>query len=244
WPVSTTHTIIGAVVGFAAFGVSFDSVHWSAILPIMASWVVTPFLSGMLAFGLFVSVQKLIINTDSPFDNAKRYVPFYMFLTGFMVALMTLSKGLKHVGLNINDEQSVLLAVGVGIAVMLLGIFLLRRIKIDPDANRSTYFASVEKVFATLMIFTACAMAFAHGANDVANAVGPLAAIAGVIQNHGVGELTAKSAVPAWVLLLGAVGIVIGLATSGYKTIATVGRGIKEWPPGRGFAADLAPHLQ
>ncbi|HZJ95975.1 MAG TPA: anion permease [Thiopseudomonas sp.] len=240
WPVSTTHTIIGAVVGFAAFGVSFDSVHWSAILPIVASWVVSPLLSGMVAFGLFVSVQKLIINTDSPFDNAKRYVPFYMFLTGFMVALMTLSKGLKHVGLNINEEQSILLAVCVGILVMLMGIILLRRIKIDPNANRSTYFASVEKVFATLMIFTACAMAFAHGANDVANAVGPLAAIAGVIQSHGVGELATKSAVPTWVLLLGAVGIVVGLATYGYKIIATVGRGITELTPSRGFAAELA----
>ena len=228
------------MVGFAAFGVSFDAVHWSAIIPITMSWVVTPFLSGLLAFGLFVSVQKLIINTDTPFENAKRYVPFYMFLTGFMVALMTLSKGLKHVGLDINSEQSVLLAVGAGVLVMLLGTVLLRRVKIDPDANRSTYFASVEKVFATLMIFTACAMAFAHGANDVANAVGPLAAIAGVIQNHGVGELTAKSAVPAWVLLLGAVGIVIGLATYGYKIIATVGRGITELTPSRGFAAELA----
>ena len=228
------------MVGFAAFGVSFDSVHWSAILPIVASWVVSPLLSGMVAFGIIVSVQKLIIKTDSPFDNAKRYVPFYMFLTGFMVALMTLSKGLKHVGLNINEEQSILLAVCVGILVMLMGIILLRRIKIDPNANRSTYFASVEKVFATLMIFTACAMAFAHGANDVANAVGPLAAIAGVIQSHGVGELTAKSAVPTWVLLLGAVGIVVGLATYGYKIIATVGRGITELTPSRGFAAELA----
>ncbi len=200
----------------------------------------TPFLSGILAFGLFVSVQKLIINTDNPFENAKRYVPVYMFLTGFMVALMTISKGLKHVGLEINSEQSVLLAVGIGVLVMLLGIILLRRVKIAPDANRSTYFASVEKVFATLMIFTACSMAFAHGANDVANAVGPLAAIAGVIQSNGVAELGAKSAVPAWVLLLGAVGIVIGLATYGYKVIATVGRGITELTPSRGFAAELA----
>src|SRR5690606_41261084 len=127
WPVSTTHTIIGAVVGFAAFGVSFDAVHWSAILPITASWVVTPFLSGILAFGLFVSVQKLIINTDNPFENAKRYVPVYMFLTGFMVALMTISKGLKHVGLEINSYQSVLLAVGIGVLEMRRAIFSLCR---------------------------------------------------------------------------------------------------------------------
>src|SRR5574344_262154 len=240
WPVSTTHSIIGAVVGFSAIGVSFDAVHWAAIIPITMSWVVTPFLSGILAFGLFVSVQKLIINTDDPFANAKRYVPFYMFVTGFMVAIMTLSKGLKHVGLDLSDEQSILLAIGVGILVMLLGILLLRNIKVDTQANNNTYFAGVEKVFAILMIFTACSMAFAHGANDVANAVGPLAAIAGVIQSEGLTELTTKSAVPAWVLLLGALGIVIGLATYGYKVIATVGGQITELTPSRGFAAELA----
>lgn len=97
WPVSTTHTIIGAVIGFGAVGISMDAVQWKQILPITASWVVTPFLSGSLAFCLFISVQKLITNTDNPFANAKRYVPVYMFLTGFMVALMTMSKGLKHI---------------------------------------------------------------------------------------------------------------------------------------------------
>lgn len=240
WPVSTTHTIIGAVIGFAAIGVSVDSVHWSEILPITASWVVTPFLSGSLAFCLFISVQKLITNTDDPFTNAKRFVPVYMFVTGFMVALMTLSKGLKHVGLSLSNEHSLLLAILVGLLVMSLGILLLRRIKLPENPTRNDYYASVEKTFATLMIFTACSMAFAHGANDVANAVGPLAAIAGVIQSEGISEIASKSAVPTWVLLLGAVGIVIGLATYGYKVIATVGRGITELTPSRGFAAELA----
>lgn len=240
WPVSTTHTIIGAVIGFAAIGVSVDSIHWSEILPITASWVVTPFLSGSLAFCLFISVQKLITNTDDPFTNAKRFVPVYMFVTGFMVALMTLSKGLKHVGVSLSNEHSLLLAILAGMLVMGLGILLLRRVKLPENPTRNDYYASVEKTFATLMIFTACSMAFAHGANDVANAVGPLAAIAGVIQSEGMAELTSKSAVPAWVLLLGALGIVIGLATYGYKVIATVGRGITELTPSRGFAAELA----
>jgi len=240
WPVSTTHTIIGAVIGFAAIGISVDSVHWSEILPITASWVVTPFLSGSLAFCLFISVQKLITNTDDPFTNAKRFVPVYMFVTGFMVALMTLSKGLKHVGVSLSNEHSLLLAILAGLLVMGLGILLLRRVQLPENPTRNDYYVSVEKTFATLMIFTACSMAFAHGANDVANAVGPLAAIAGVIQSEGIAELTSKSAVPTWVLLLGAVGIVIGLATYGYKVIATVGRGITELTPSRGFAAELA----
>ncbi len=240
WPVSTTHSIVGAVIGFAAVGVSVDAVDWASITPIVASWVVTPFLSGLVAFGLFMSVQALIINTDNPFKNAKRFVPLYMFLTGFMVSIMTVTKGLKHVGLHLSTQEGILLAVGVGVLVMLLGIAILTRIQVDEEADKAFHYASVERVFAVLMIFTACSMAFAHGANDVANAVGPLAAIVGVIESKGLAEIGAKSAVPGWVLLLGAVGIVVGLATYGYKVIATIGKEITELTPSRGFAAELA----
>ena len=240
WPVSTTHSIVGAVIGFAAVGVSMDAVHWDGVGPIVASWVVSPVLSGIVAFGLFVSVQKLIIDTDNPFLNAKRIVPLYMFATGFMVSIMTLTKGLKHIGLDLSTTEGFFLSLGVGGLIMLLGIVLLSRIKIDVEADKDFHYASVEKVFAVLMIFTACAMAFAHGSNDVANAVGPLAAIVGVIQSGGEMAVGAKSAVPGWVLLLGAVGIVIGLATYGYKVIATIGKEITELTPSRGFAAELA----
>jgi len=240
WPVSTTHSIVGAVIGFAAVGVSFDAVHWEQVGPIVASWVVSPVLAGTVAFGLFVSVQKLIINTDKPFDNAKRFVPLYMFLTGFMVAIVTLSKGLKHIGLNLSGSQSLLIALGVGVLVMLIGVALISRIRIDVEADKDFHYASVEKVFAVLMVFTACSMAFAHGSNDVANAIGPLAAIVGVIESGGAAVVAAKSAVPGWVLLLGATGIVIGLATYGYKVMATIGKQITELTPSRGFAAELA----
>jgi PiT family inorganic phosphate transporter len=239
WPVSTTHTIVGAVIGFAAVGISMDAVHWGEVGPIVASWVISPTLAGLVSFGLFISVQKLIINTDKPFNNAKRFVPMYMFLTGFMVAIVTLSKGLKHIGLNFSGGQSLLLALAVGGLVMLLGIVLISRIHIDIEADKDFHYASVEKVFAVLMVFTACSMAFAHGSNDVANAIGPLAAIVGVIQSGGA-AVAAKSVVPGWVLLLGAIGIVIGLATYGYKVIATIGKQITELTPSRGFAAELA----
>lgn len=132
------------------------------------------------------------------------------------------------------------IAFGIGLLVALLGVALLSRIKLDVEADKTFHFASVEKVFAVLMIFTACSMAFAHGANDVANAVGPLAAIVGVIESGGAADIAAKSAVPGWVLLLGALGIVIGLATYGYKVIATIGKEITELTPSRGFAAELA----
>lgn len=239
WPVSTTHSIVGAVIGFAAVGISMDAVHWEGVGPIVASWVVSPVLSGLVAFGIFVSVQKLIIDTDKPFLNAKRFVPLYMFATGFMVSIMTVTKGLKHIGLNLSPFEGFLLAVGIGVAVMLLGVALLTRIRVDAEADKDFHYASVEKVFAVLMIFTACSMAFAHGSNDVANAVGPLAAIVGVIQSGGE-AVGAKAALPSWVLLLGAVGIVIGLATYGYKVIATIGKEITELTPSRGFAAELA----
>ena len=240
WPVSTTHSIVGAIIGFASISVSVDAVNWSGLLPIVSSWVITPFISGLLAFFLFMSVQWLIIDTDNPFRNAKRWVPVYMFLTGFMLALMTFSKGLKHVGLDFTAIQSLMFSVGVGILVAGFGILLLRRIQLDPEANRNFHFASVERVFAVLMIFTACSMAFAHGASDVSNAVGPLAAVVGVIEAGGDMVIGGRSAVPGWVLLMGAVGIVIGLATYGWKVIATIGKGITELTPSRGFAAELS----
>lgn len=235
WPVSTTHSIIGAVIGFAAVGVSVDSVKWAGVLPIVSSWIISPLLAGTISFMIFMSVHKLILDTDDPFANAKRYIPLYMFAVGFIIALMTVTKGLKHVGLDLSDIESFGLSVLSGLIVTAIGVLLMSRIK--DGASGKSHLHGVERVFAILMIFTACAMAFAHGSNDVANAVGPLAAIVGVLQS---GEIAAQSTVPGWVLLLGAVGIVVGLATYGYRVIATIGRHITELTPSRGFAAELA----
>lgn len=238
WPVSTTHSIVGAIVGFAAVGIGVDFVNWGKVGTIVMSWVVSPLLSGTLAFLLFRSVYRLILNTDDPFTNAKRYVPGYMFLTGFIIAMVTLLKGLKHVGVNFNFFESLGVAILVGLLVMGLGVLLLRNVQPNPEADREFRYASVERVFAILMIFTACAMAFAHGSNDVANAVGPLAAVVSVVANQG--NIMAESPVPAWILLLGGGGIVVGLATFGYKVMGTIGRRITELTPSRGFAAELA----
>lgn len=240
WPVSTTHSIVGALVGFGAVGIGVEAVQWGQMSSIVASWIISPLLAGIAAFALFMSVQRLILNTEHPFANAKRYIPFYMFAVGFMVAMVTLTKGLKHVGLHLSGGQSFLLALASGAVVMVLGWLLLRRVKEDPAlvAHGGSRFANVEKVFAVLMIFTACAMAFAHGSNDVANAIGPVAAIVSIVQ--GGGALGVKASVPNWVLLLGAGGIVIGLATYGYKVMATIGRKITELTPSRGFAAEMA----
>lgn len=239
WPVSTTHTIVGAIVGFAAVGLGVDAVKWSKIGSIVASWVISPVLAGVMGYALFRSVQSLILATDTPLENAKRYVPYYMFLVGFIVALVTLVNGLKHVGLHISTLQSYVYASLIGAGLLLLGRFLIRRMKFDAAADQKFHYANVEKVFGLLMVMTACAMAFAHGSNDVANAVGPLAAVISVAQS-GYGMVSQTTAIPPWILLLGGIGIIIGLTTFGYKVMETVGSGITELTPSRGFAATLA----
>ena len=238
WPVSTTHSIVGAIVGFAAVGISADAVNWGKVTKIVASWVVSPVTAGVIAFFLFRTVQKLILDTDDPFKNAKKYIPFYIFMVGFIIAMVTFTKGLKHIGLDLSWGQSALISVVIGIITMFIGVAMLKKIQPNPEADRDYHFSSVEKLFGILMMFTACAMAFAHGSNDVANAVGPLAAVVGVVQSGG--EIASKSAMPSWVLLLGAGGIVAGLVMYGHKVIATVGTNITELTPSRGFAAELA----
>jgi PiT family inorganic phosphate transporter len=238
WPVSTTHTIVGAIVGFAAIGIGVDAVHWNRIGTIVSSWVISPVLAGAVAFTLFISVQKLILDTADPLRAAIRWVPVYIFLTVFLTALVTLMKGLQHVGLDLSLGQSYAYAAVMGLAGMVLGSVVIRRMKFDRRLERDFHFVNVERVFGILMIVTACAMAFAHGSNDVANAIGPVAAVVAVVQSGG--EVAAQSAVPPWVLLLGAVGIVLGLVTFGRRVIATVGTQITDLTPSRGFAATLA----
>jgi PiT family inorganic phosphate transporter len=241
WPVSTTHSIVGAIVGFAAVGISPDIVSWGKVGSIVASWVVSPVLAGTISFALFLSVQKLILDTDNPFARAKRYIPVYMWVVGFMISMVTLLKGLKHVGIELDlgmgskFANALPVSAAVGLMVAMFGAALLHRIK--EVHNEANPFDSVERVFSILMIFTACAMAFAHGSNDVANAVGPLAAVASTIASGG--DIASKSSLPWWILLLGGGGIVLGLTTYGFKVIATVGKKITELTPSRGFAAEL-----
>ena len=237
WPVSTTHSIVGAIVGFAAVGVGIDAVHWGKVGTIVMSWVVSPLIAGFIAYLVFASVQVLILRQADPLARAKRYVPVYIFLAAFTITLMTILKGLKHVGLSISVANAYLLAVLIAMVISLIGAFLIRRIQPDPKLEKRQHFYTVERVFAVLMIVTACSMAFAHGSNDVANAIGPLAAVISIAQTGVVG---AKSAIPIWVLVLGGGGIVIGLATYGRRVIATVGHKITQLTPSRGFAAELA----
>lgn len=238
WPVSTTHSIIGALVGFGLVGIGSSSVNWDQIGSIVASWIISPAIGGLLAFLLMHSVRKLILNTTDPFESARKWGPYYIFLVGFIISLVTITKGLKHLDIDISTTSGVLFSIGLGVATAFVGGAMLRRAKRDLEAEKDFRFASVEKVFAPMMIFTACAMAFAHGSNDVANGIGPLAAVVSVVQSGG--AIMQKSALPIWILLVGGFGIVIGLITMGYRVMQTIGKRITELTPTRGFCAELA----
>ncbi len=237
WPVSTTHSIVGAIVGFAAVGLGFSAVHWGQVGTIVLSWVVSPLTAGIIAYLIYTSVQVLILRHADPLARAKRYVPGYIFLAAFTITLVTILKGLKHVGLDLRLSESYFLAFVVAIAIAAVGRVAIARIKPDRKLEKKQHFYTVERVFGVLMIVTACSMAFAHGSNDVANAIGPLAAVIAVAKT---GLVNSQAPVPPWVLVLGGIGIVVGLATFGRHVIATVGEKITQLTPSRGFAAELA----
>jgi PiT family inorganic phosphate transporter len=238
WPVSTTHTIVGAIVGFTATGVSVDAVAWGAVGGIVGSWIITPAIAGIISYLIFFSAHKLIFSSDTPFISARKYVPVYMGFAGFVMSLVTINKGLKHVGLHVSTLNSYLLALGIAVIVAFIGKFFINRLSYSTSHDADLQAANVEKVFAVLMVVTACCMAFAHGSNDVANAIGPLAAVVSVVTNNG--EIAAKSNLAWWILPLGGLGIVAGLALFGHRVIRTIGHGITHLTPSRGFAAELA----
>jgi PiT family inorganic phosphate transporter len=238
WPVSTTHTIIGGLVGFAIVAIGLSAVNWGKISQIVASWVISPLLGGLLAYGLMISIQRLILRTDKPFENARKWGPVYVFLVGWIVSLVTMFKGLKHLNLDFGPLATFVFAVGFGLILAAIGRRMINRIQIDPAADEEFHFASVEKAFAPMMIFTACAMAFAHGSNDVANGIGPLAAVVSLVNSGG--EVAQKADLPLWILVLGGVGIVTGLATLGYRVMRTIGSEITHLTPTRGYCATLA----
>jgi PiT family inorganic phosphate transporter len=287
WPVSTTHTIVGAVVGIGVLIGGVEAVHWGKIGEIVVSWVTSPLLGGILAFALFKIIQSHIINDKHPLRQTYRFIPFIVFVMIFVLTLVLVWKGLKNLGLDLNLPQASAVAMTVGIAAAIASLYWARSLRLrhereraeggvelredaeegipfvrkeerdqpEPRAElrpalvpgstlpakrweyrREFEFARMEGVFATLLVISAAFLAFAHGANDTANAIGPLAAIISIVRE---GTLAAKAAVPTWLLVLGGVGIVIGLATWGYKVIETIGKKITALTPSRGFAANL-----
>lgn len=258
WPVSTTHSIVGAITGFGVVSVGVDHIAWTKLGKIVASWGFSPVLGGILAFISFSAIRKLIFDADDPVKAVKKWSPVLTFPVFVVLALVTFFKGLSNIPLA--EKYGIQLWQMVGIAgigaLAASGIvwFILQRVDLEsgraaraPDDDEEdedesdAKFRNVERVFRYLQVITACFVAFAHGSNDVANSIGPLAAIVSLFDgtSWAGGPIEMSVGVPVWVLALGGVGIVVGLATYGYRVIQTIGSKITDITPSRGFAAEF-----
>lgn len=236
-PVSITQTIVGSIFGFGLIELGPHAIHWQQMIYILISWVSSPSIAGILAYILFLSVQYLILGTAKPWQNAKRFIPLYLFLVGVILAIMTILKGLNHFGIHLHIVTETAIALISGLIILLIGRTALKRVETRDDLPHRLQFVFIERMFAILMVLTAAAMVFAHGSNDVAIAAGPVAAI---INTVIAGELQRNSYLLFFILLAGCTGVVIGFLMYGRKVIITVGSGITALTPSRAFCATLA----
>jgi len=253
-PVSTTHSIIGALIGFGLVAIGSAAVDWVAVGQVAASWVISPALGGAIAAAMFLLVRRLVLRDEDPEGATRRVAPHLVALVVFLLVVSFVYKVLR----NLFEAPPWWTTVVAAAACAGLGYVLTRTLIVSGDPDEETgreaawkkgwnripgvgtapaaSFGYVERVFGRLQVVTACYVAFAHGANDVANAAGPVAAL---VQIHDMGELVAEVPVPGWILLLTAAGIVLGLATWGYRVIKTVGEALTELTPTRGFSAEF-----
>jgi len=241
-PVSTTHAIIGAVIGFGVVFGGAEVVQWHKMIRIAASWVVSPVVGGALACAIYLLVQRFVLRAARPVHRAQRTIPL-----GVAAVLLIVWLSVSHEwGARVGGGRFApwlarwALPSGLGLAAaagLAAHAFLRWRVARRPwlVTEGAGHLARVERWFGFLQIMTACYMSFAHGANDVANAIGP---VAGFLQARR-GLIAARTVIPSWVLLLGGTGIVIGLATYGYKVMQAVGHKITEVTPTRGFSAEF-----
>lgn len=294
WPVSTTHSIVGALVGFGAAVGGIEAVYWENVAFIATSWVISPLLGGLLSYAIFNFLRQRIFYTHNPVEAAKKITPPLVFGVVFTLTLIMLYKGLNNTDIQVNAFKSIAISSFIGAIGFIISKLCLKRIKplqskiksvseYHPEVSNqlekarrhllqvqaasrdaiqyqvselleeiqmlseslkrkeetgreSAEYAIVEKIFGYLQIMSACLMAFAHGANDVANAIGPLAAAISILTTGAISE---QAAIPTWILALGGIGIVIGLATWGWRVIETIGKKITELTPTRGFSAEF-----
>lgn len=293
WPVSTTHSIVGAIIGFGAVVGGMETIQWEQVGFIVSSWILSPLLGGILGYYIFTMIRKKIFYALDPLEATRRFTPILVFIVISILALVLVFEGLHNLSFHLSLLQKVLLTVGTGVCGSCLSYFLLRHYSLPVEKNLSPVYGpnithslekarkylekvqtsssgelhyhvgllveevdslsssirqkqeaitnhseylKVEKIFGYLQIMSACMMAFAHGANDVANAIGPLSAAVAILTT---GLFAVDAPVPTWALALGGIGIVLGLATWGWRVIETIGKKITELTPSRGFAAEF-----
>jgi len=231
-PISTTHSIIGALMGFGLIAGGTSSVLWDKIGFVAASWVLSPIAGCILAFLVFKLLVKTIFAKDEPVKSARIVGPIIIGFTAFLITSSLFLKTPLSKNYNISDIEGLQIAAAIAVVVGIVGVFLLRKIQ---EKKKDDYY-TVEGIFRKLQIVTSCYVAFAHGANDVANAIGPVAAIVPLAQDTDIGS---KVDVPIALLLLGGVGIAIGCLTWGRKVMRTVGSRITSLTNTRGFSVDF-----
>lgn len=236
-PVSTTHSIVGAIVGFGLIAGGSASVDWAKLGEIVSGWLISPVLGALIALAFFSLVRVTVLNKNDPVEAIRRGGPWYVALTVFVLVMATIFKGLKHLKLDLTFFEAFSYTAVVSFFVGLALIPFFRRYQAGSEKTDHEKYVAAERLFVFLQIATAASVAFAHGANDVANAVGPLAAIYVVLQGGAAG---AAQTVPLWIFVLGGAGIVVGLATYGSRVMATIGKKITEVTPSRGFSAELS----
>jgi PiT family inorganic phosphate transporter len=238
-PVSITNAIVGSLVGVGAIMFGVHAVHWQQVSYIAISWLSSPALAGIVAYLLFISIKRSILGAEFPLIAAQRYVPIYLLLVGIVLALMTTLKGLNHFHINLNWVKKLGVVIVTVLFVLGCGLYSIKkiRLKLKFKLNRHTEFQYIENMFSVLMAFTACAMVFAHGSNDVAIAVGPVAGIISLVES---GHPMHDGWLFSGITLFGCLGVILGLVMYGRKVIATVGSAITTLTPSRAFAATLA----
>jgi PiT family inorganic phosphate transporter len=240
-PVSTTHSIVGAVAGFGIAAAGLDAVNWERMGQIVASWFISPVTGGILGFIFFKFIVVTILGREKPARAAIKITPYIVFFLVMVVTLATVYKGLKHLikGLDwLTDTHTLLLALTLSLIAAVVSKIIIRRYLQDKDTlPLAQQLEKVEEVFSPLVVISSCTVAFAHGSNDVANAIGPLAAVADIMKS---GTVQMQVTVPTWILMLGGVGLVLGLVTFGHRVLETVGTKITEITPSRGVAAGVA----
>ena len=237
-PVSTTHSIIGAIIGFGILQAGLAHIHWSTLGQIVASWFISPLAGGIIAFLIFKLISRYILSVEKPAIAARKGVPVCVFFTFAILILAIIYKGLKNLHLDLEGPEAIALSILGGIIASGISALLVRKSRnCDVELTYEEQLTQVEKIFAVLVIITSCTVAFAHGANDVANAIGPLAAVAEIVKNNSV---PGKVPVNIKFLVLGGVGIAAGLAMFGYRVMRVVGTKVTEITPSRGVAADLS----
>ena len=237
-PVSTTHAIVGAVVGFGIVSVGAGAVTWSEVISIAASWVISPAAGAVISGGIYFFAEKKILSADDPLKRSEQYAPFLIFFVFLVLILSLVFKGLKNLHLELGFFWTVLLTIPLAAAAGGFGRFwILRQMRSEAHVRvEQAGYSPVDRVFAQLQVLTACYIAFAHGANDVANAIGPLAAIFAVVKSKSV-ALSVE--VPFWMLFIGGIAVGGGLLAFGTRVMDTIGKNITEMTPIRGFCAQF-----